>query len=95
MYKGLSYSPMHGSFAPGYEPAPSDLENLIAGRERKISDFVDQSIFESLFSGEVEVPFCSGGRITGLTVSLEKRPDSCHFARVGASRGKSICPDSF
>ena len=60
MYKGLSYSPQYGSFAFGTSPGPSDLENLVAGRERKVSDLVDQSIFESLLSGNVDVSLTAG-----------------------------------
>jgi hypothetical protein len=52
MYKGLSYSPQYGSFGFGADPGPSDLENLIAGRERKLSDLVDQSVIERLLSGK-------------------------------------------
>ena len=55
VYRGISVSPLHGGFAQGYEPKPSDLENLIAGRERELADFVDQSEFQSLLSGEVDV----------------------------------------
>jgi hypothetical protein len=55
MYKGLSYSPQRGSFGFGADPGPSDLENLIAGRERKLSDLVDQSVVESLFGGNKDV----------------------------------------
>ena len=55
MYKGLSYSPQYGSFAFGAEPGPSDLENLVAGRQRKVADLVDQSVFECLLGGNVDV----------------------------------------
>ena len=54
-YKGLSYSPEYGSFAFGANPGPSDLENLVAGRERKVADLLDQTIFESLLGGNVDV----------------------------------------
>ena len=60
MYKGVSASPMHGSFAPGYDPGPSDLENLIAGRQRKIPDLMNQPVRESLLSGNVDIPETSG-----------------------------------
>jgi hypothetical protein len=55
MYRGLSYSPQHGSFAFVADPGISDLENLIAGRERKICDLMDQSVFERLLGGDVDV----------------------------------------
>ena len=55
MYEGLSVSPQHGSFAPGYEPQPSDLDNLIAGRQRKLNDLVDQSVAERVLRGNVHV----------------------------------------
>jgi hypothetical protein len=59
MYKGLSYSPQYGSFGFGADPGPSDLENLIAGRERKLSDLVDQSTVERLLSGKKDVALTS------------------------------------
>jgi hypothetical protein len=31
---------MRGGFAPGFDPPPSDLENLIAGRERELGDLI-------------------------------------------------------
>jgi hypothetical protein len=55
MYKGLSYSPQYGSFAFGIDPGPSDLENLVAGRERKITDLMGQSVFECLLGGNVDI----------------------------------------
>lgn len=55
VYRGISVSPLHGGFAPGYDPKPSDLENLIAGRERELADFIDQAEFQSLLSGQVNV----------------------------------------
>ena len=55
MYKGLSYSPQYGSFGFGADPGPSELDNLIAGRERKLLDLVDQSTIESLLSGKKDV----------------------------------------
>ena len=60
MYKGLSYSPQYGSFAFGTNPGPSDLENLVAGRERKVSDLVDQTVFECLLGGDVDVRLTAG-----------------------------------
>jgi len=60
MYKGLSYSPQHGSFAFGTNPGPSDLENMVAGRERKVSDLVDQAVFECLLGGNVDVGLTAG-----------------------------------
>ena len=65
MYKGLSYSPQHGSFAFGIDPGPSDLENLVAGRNRKIADLTDQSVFECLLGGNVDV---------GVTTRAESSP---------------------
>jgi hypothetical protein len=55
-----SYSPQYGSFGFGADPGPSDLENLIAGRERKLSDLVDQSVIERLLSGEQHAALPSG-----------------------------------
>ena len=55
MYKGLSVSPLHGSFAAGFAPPASDLENLIAGRERKIGNFIDQAELERQLGGEVDL----------------------------------------
>lgn len=60
MYKGLSYSPQYGSFAFGTSPGPSDLENLVAGRERKVSDLVDQSVFECLLGRNIDVSLTAG-----------------------------------
>jgi len=60
MYKGLSYAPQYGSFAFGTSPGPSDLENLVAGRERKLSDLVDQSVFECLLGRDVDVRLTAG-----------------------------------
>lgn len=48
MFRLISASPQHGSFAPGFEPPPSDLENLIAGRERELGSQVNQAEFERL-----------------------------------------------
>jgi len=64
-YRGVSISPLHGSFAQGYEPKPSDLENLVAGRERELTDFVNQSEFESLLSGEINVFRSTSGEKIG------------------------------
>lgn len=54
-YRGVSASPLHGSFTPGFDPGPSDLENLRAGRERKLGDLVDQSEFERLVSSQIDI----------------------------------------
>lgn len=62
MYKGLSYSPEYGSFAFGADPGPSDLENLVAGRQRKLSDLVDQSVVEGLLSGDKDVALTTSGQ---------------------------------
>src|ERR1700730_18550967 len=61
LYTGLSCSPQYGSFAFGSNPGPSDLDNLISGRERKISDFVDQAIFECLLGGDINIALSSSG----------------------------------
>ena len=55
MYKGISISPLHGSFASGYVPPPSDLEKLIAGRESESADVVNQPVLQSLIRGNVDV----------------------------------------
>lgn len=68
MYRGVSVSPQHGSFAPGVDPRPSDVEDLIAGRQRELPNFVRQAVFESLLRGEVHIcgaapgqdAFCDG-----------------------------------
>ena len=58
LYTGLSCSPQYGGFVFGSNPGPSDLDNLIAGGERKLSDLGDQAIFECLLGGDdvKEVP---------------------------------------
>lgn len=53
---------MHGSFAPGYDPPPSDLENLIAGRERELGNLVNQTVAQGILGGQVNVPSASGGK---------------------------------
>ena len=58
-YRGLSLSPQHGSFPAGFNPGPSELENLTAGRERKLSDLVDQAVYERLVGGHIDVPAAS------------------------------------
>ena len=55
MYKGISVSPSHGGFAPGYEAPPSDLENLVAGREREVGNLMYQAIAERVLRGEVDI----------------------------------------
>lgn len=57
VYKGISASPLHGSFAPNYEPEMSDLDNLVAGWQRKVGDLVDQSVAERILSRDVHVGF--------------------------------------
>ena len=56
MYKGLSISPLHGSFAPGVDPGPSDLENLITGRQNEVGNFVNQGMFEGILGRKIDVP---------------------------------------
>lgn len=55
MYRGLSVSPKRGYFAPGTEHVRSDVEDLIAGREREVANFVHQAVFERLIRGEKQV----------------------------------------
>ena len=55
MIKYVSMSPLHGSFAPGYEPGPSDLEQLIAGRQREVPDLVHQAALKRLGGGKIDV----------------------------------------
>ena len=74
VYRGISVSPLHGGFAPGYEPKPSDLENLIAGRERELTDLIDQSELKGLFGREVDVRAPQESRITGAKVFQHPDP---------------------
>jgi len=55
MTKHVSASPLHGSFVPGYEPAPSDLEQLVSGREREMSDLAYYAVLKGLSGREVDV----------------------------------------
>src|SRR5215469_758065 len=55
MRQHVSVSPLHGSFAPGYEPGPSDLENLASGRETELPDLVYQAKLQRFLSGHVDV----------------------------------------
>ena len=56
IYRGISISPMHGSFVPGYDPPPSDLENLVAGRERELGNLVNQAVVQGILGGQINVP---------------------------------------
>lgn len=92
MYKGLNYSPQFGSFAFGSNPGPSDLENLVSGRERKITDLVDQSVYESLLGGNVDVAFSSAGKwpdgIWAAFASTSPIPDpGCGGPNAGMAMG--------
>lgn len=62
MYRGLSVSPKRGYFAPGTEPVRSDVEDLIAGREREIANFVHQAVFERLIRGEKQIDAPASGQ---------------------------------
>lgn len=62
MYKGVSVSPAHGSFAPGFVPPPSDLENLVAGGQRKVRDLVDQAVSQRLLRGDVDISGSAGDK---------------------------------
>jgi hypothetical protein len=62
MYKGISISPLHGSFAPGYEPPPSDLENLVAGRHREVGDLMHQAVSEHVLRGDKDVAGAPGSQ---------------------------------
>jgi len=55
MSRHISASPQFGSFAPGYEPPPSDLENLVSGRENELGNRIDQAVFQRFVSGEVQL----------------------------------------
>mgnify|MGYP001551739600 CR=1 FL=1 len=59
VYRGISASPQHGSFGPNYDPPPSDLDDLVAGRQRKLTDLVDQTVAERVISGDVNVTFAA------------------------------------
>jgi hypothetical protein len=61
-YKGVSVSPSHGAFAPGYEPPPSDLDNLIAGRQREVGDLMHQAVSERILRGDVDISGTSTGQ---------------------------------
>ena len=54
-YRSLSVSPQTVIVAPGYEAPPSEVEDLIAGRERKRANFMYQAIFKRLIRGEKDV----------------------------------------
>ena len=88
VYRGISVSPLHGSFAPGYEPKPSDLENLIAGRERKLTDLVDQSEFQSLLGGQVDILGPSRSeKIGGHSGALSQNGLGSRFIFQGGIKG--------
>ena len=52
MTKTLSVSPQRVVLAPGYAAPASEVEDLIAGRQRERTDVVYQSIFQRLIRGE-------------------------------------------
>jgi hypothetical protein len=87
MYKGLSHSPQYGSFAFGTNPGPSDLENLVAGRERKLSDLVDQSVVERQLSGQKDVPWRRALRMSAGILVRSRKMDSvrCSSALAASS----------
>jgi hypothetical protein len=88
MYKGISISPLHGSFAPGYEAPPSDLENLIARRERELADFMDQSVIERLGGREVNVSAASGREnVFGNLGAFTQNAFSARFIAISRDKG--------
>jgi hypothetical protein len=84
MSRYISASPQHGTFAPGFEPPKSDLENLIAGRERELGDLVNQTEFERLLRGDVEFTLSSGLQHgIGHPGALSQNAFSALFVRQG------------
>lgn len=55
MYKGLSVSPQAVFVAPGYDVPPSEVEDLVAGRQREIGNLMYQAVFKRLIRGEENV----------------------------------------
>lgn len=55
MSKFLSVSPQAVFVAPGYDVPTSEVEDLIAGREREGGKVMYQAIFKSLLRGEKDV----------------------------------------
>ena len=52
--KALSISPQAVIVAPGYERR-SEVEDLLAGREREASEFSYQAVFKRLLRGEKDI----------------------------------------
>lgn len=66
MYKGISVSPLHGSFAPGVQPGPSDLEYLVSGRQREVADLLHQAELQSVSGVKVDIAgFASRENVVG------------------------------
>jgi hypothetical protein len=55
MRRSLSVSPQTILMAPGYESAPSEVEDLIAGRKRESGDLIYQAVFKRLVRGEKDL----------------------------------------
>lgn len=55
MTRTLSVSPQRVVVAPGHSAPTSEVEDLIAGRQREVSNFVYQAEFKRLVSGEKDV----------------------------------------
>ena len=63
----LSVSPQRMVVAPGYSAPPSEVEDLIAGRQRKSDDTVYQAVFMRLLRGEEkQVCYSTPTRLPGL-----------------------------
>ncbi len=78
MYRGLSVSPKRGHFAPGTQVVRSDVEDLIAGREREVGNFVYQAEFERLVRGKEKIDISPLGQngIGNFGSFLENRVDT-------------------
>ncbi len=76
---------MHGSFAPGYDPPSSDLDNLVSGRKRELSDLVDQSVSERLLRGDPDLGSSSGRQnVLGQIGSLSQDSLSSGLVSLGS-----------
>jgi hypothetical protein len=40
IYRGISVLPLHGSFVLGYDPPPSDIDNLFAGVAQSVERLI-------------------------------------------------------
>ena len=55
MLLSFSVSPQTILVAPGYETPPSEVEDLIAGRQRESGNLMYQAIFKRLVRGEKDL----------------------------------------